>query len=392
LLDSLRGAGAVAVVAAHVAINGRTVPPGALLRPYVERFDVVLIVFFMLSAFLLYRPFVVARLEGRSASVPGYAVRRFLRVVPAYWAALILITLWLGLGTFWDPLGLLTYFGFLQGYKANTISGGLPQAWTLVVEAAFYAFLAVWAKAMTWLPRRDRRAVLRAELWGVAGLVVLSVAYKAIVIGSLPGDRVAGRPEPMMYTLPAQLDFFAVGMGLAAVSAWLATGGGLPRRLVGPAARPGVCWGVAGVAMLASTRVGLTGAYDEGYTGSEYAARHVLYAVAALGLILPGVIGVRDGGRVRRFMALRPLAYLGTISYGIYLWHLAVMVQLQRWGWAGEAGPGPFLELYVPTLGGGVLAGVVSWRILQRPMLRWGPTWRPRLARNATMPSVAPRR
>jgi peptidoglycan/LPS O-acetylase OafA/YrhL len=356
------------VVAAHVAINGETIPPGAALRPYVERFDVALIIFFVLSAFLLYRPFVGARLDGRAASVAGYGGRRIMRVVPAYWLALTLVTLWLGLGAFWDPLGLLTYFGFMQGYNQSTMAGGLPQAWTLGVEVAFYVLLAVWAKAMSWLPDRGPRAVLRGELCGVALLLLISFAYKAFVIAG--AEHVAGRPEPLMYTLPAQLDFFALGMGLAVISAWVSRGGGAPRLLATAARRPGLCWAAAGLALLASTRAGLTGVYDDGYTPAAYAARHVLYAFAALALILPGVFGA--GGRVRRVMALRPLAYLGTISYGIYLWHLAIMVQLQRWGWAGEAGPGAFLELYLPTIGGGVVMGALSWHLMQRPMLGWG--------------------
>jgi peptidoglycan/LPS O-acetylase OafA/YrhL len=366
LLDSLRGVGAVSVVVAHVAITGHTVPPGSALRPYVERLDVVLIVFFALSAFLLYRPFVAARLDGRRPSVLEYGWRRIIRVLPAYRVALTIVTLWLGLGSFWDPLGLLTYFGLLQNYTHSTISGGLPQAWTLVIEAAFYVLLPVWALIMRRLPARGERAVLRSELWGVAVLVALSVAYKL----AAAAGGVAGRPEPAMYTLPAQLDFFALGMGLAVVSAWGARAGRLPRPLAAAARHPGLCWGSAALAFLLSTRI-LTGSYDHGYTPAEYAARHVLYAFTALALMVPGAFAVADGGRVRRVMGFPPLAYLGTLAYGIYLWHLGIMIQLQRWDWGVGTGPGAFLELLLPTLGGALVAGALSWHLLQRPMVGW---------------------
>ena len=44
-------------------------------------------IFFVISGFLLYRPFVVRKLRGEPfPSIGGYAIRRFLRIVPAYWS------------------------------------------------------------------------------------------------------------------------------------------------------------------------------------------------------------------------------------------------------------------------------------------------------------------
>ena len=56
-----------------------------------------------------------------------------------------------------------------------------------------------------------------------------------------------------------------------------------------------------------------------------------------LGLLAPAVLGVRGGGRVRRLLAWRPLAWVGLVSYGVYLWHLDVLRELDDAGLPGAA-------------------------------------------------------
>ena len=54
--------------------------------------------FFVISGFLLYRPFVAARAAARTGPAPGkYARRRVLRIVPGYWVALTVLALVFGL-------------------------------------------------------------------------------------------------------------------------------------------------------------------------------------------------------------------------------------------------------------------------------------------------------
>src|SRR4051812_15138454 len=94
-MDSMRGIAVIAVVATHttffVALKGTHTAQ--------VRFGFISVtVFFVLSAFLLYGPFVDARLTNRRPpSVVGFAWRRFLRVVPAYFVALTVIAIALGL-------------------------------------------------------------------------------------------------------------------------------------------------------------------------------------------------------------------------------------------------------------------------------------------------------
>ena len=52
---------------------------------------------------------------------------------------------------------------------------------------------------------------------------------------------------------------------------------------------------------------------------------HVADGVIAAGLVAPAVIGAWSGGVIRRLLASRVMRGLGVVSYGIYLWHTAII-------------------------------------------------------------------
>src|SRR3954452_12960796 len=98
LVDGLRAVAALLVIVHHAGIYAVLGGTDSVLRPYVARLDVGVAIFFLISGFLLYRPFVRARFRSIGAPRPlAYGWRRFLRIVPAYWVALTVIALWLGL-------------------------------------------------------------------------------------------------------------------------------------------------------------------------------------------------------------------------------------------------------------------------------------------------------
>src|SRR4051812_48270279 len=191
-LDGLRAVAALSVVAFHVWLYTASDPT----RPTREGFSnrllfegrIGLVLFFVLSGFLLFRPF----MRG-GISLRRYFARRAARIVPAYWVALVgaVLLLWGGGGTPGirlpdaSSLGLFAVFG--QNYSDATIMQLNPVTWTLCVEVAFYLLL----------------PLLRPRLLPL--LVVVGLGWNLFVHVSAAG-QIAGK------ALPAFLPYFAVGM------------------------------------------------------------------------------------------------------------------------------------------------------------------------------------
>jgi peptidoglycan/LPS O-acetylase OafA/YrhL len=336
----------------------------------VARLDVGVTIFFLLSGFLLYRPFVRARLLGeRAPAVRPYARRRVLRIVPAYWLALLVSAIWLGKHEVLDPATGWKYFGFLQIYTSGQV-GGLAQAWTLCVEITFYAFLPVWA----WLMRRragGRPGSARSEWIALAGLAAFSVAYQAVLEFTAADPAHALAPRALTY-LPGYLDHFAIGMAIAVASVEAERRGRPPRAVAWAQRRPWLSWALAVVAYAAVCRgIGLSGVgiLGEPFTAWQALGRHELYAVVALGVLLPAVFGDPAEGRLRRWLGHRWLVYLGLISYGIYLWHDTVLEQAYHWE-AWRLPLHPYFDFLLVGLPGGIALAALSFHLWERPWLR----------------------
>jgi peptidoglycan/LPS O-acetylase OafA/YrhL len=369
LVDSLRAIAALSVVGAHAAFPAG-IYDDEFVRRFVTRLDVGVTIFFLISGFLLYRPFVRARFAGEgSPSAGAYAWRRFLRIVPAYWVALTVIALvQLDHSEIFSVSGFFTYYCFGQVYDPQTGLGGIPQAWTLCVEVAFYVMLPIWALAMRRLPGRSPRELIRWELIALAGLAAASFVYKVVLVQKHALDD--SSLGPYMLSLPQFLDQFAIGMALAVGSVWWSSRDEQPRALRLLDRRPGISWAVAFAAFVAvSLLIGLNGVFGEHIDRSEFFLRHYLFAVVAIGLLLPAFFGEPEHGLVRRVLANRVLLWLGVVSYGIYLWHSAVYEQLTRWGFHDIANATHRYIWFLAAVAVSSLVAAVSYYGVERPAL-----------------------
>src|ERR1700755_283684 len=94
LIDGLRAVAAIGVLLTHSSISSGLVTAEATGFRYAQRLEVGVTIFFVISGFVLYRPFLLLR--GALPPLGRYAWRRALRIVPAYWIALTLSALILG--------------------------------------------------------------------------------------------------------------------------------------------------------------------------------------------------------------------------------------------------------------------------------------------------------
>jgi peptidoglycan/LPS O-acetylase OafA/YrhL len=322
-------------------------------------------IFFLLSGFLLYRPFVRGQLQGtHRIAVRDFTRRRLLRIVPAYWFALTILALWPGLPE--HPLGhnWWRFYFFAQDASDNTLFGGLGTAWSLGTEVSFYLVLPFYALLIARLARG--RSLRHRVGLDVALLLVLSV-------GSLLAGGALVPSEPQLgYTLVGTFDWFAIGMAVALASAVIEHTGKVPRvvRLIWR--WPSLCWAGAFAALtFAAWYWERTGRYDPYRDGPL----HLIWAAIALFLLLPAAFPHGARGVPSRVLSTRLLAWLGLVSYGIYLWHLpltpkvhAGLVDLTGHQLTGPAGT---LELFACVVAASAACAAVSYYLVERPLLRF---------------------
>lgn len=369
--DGLRAIAAVSVALVHSAFISGFNLRNDTWGPFTARLDIGVAVFFVISGFLLYRPFVLARFRDAPApGAGGYFKRRFLRIFPAFWLVFTLVLLVPQLHglSFQMPSagGLVAHYTLTHIYFHAHVVGPVQQSWTLATELSFYLFLPLYAFA---LRRVGARWALRAELGAVAFLYLFSVGFRLWLF--------VGRPAELngMYNtwLPARIDLFALGMLLAVLSAWWAVRPeGQPRLFSHPAV-PWVAWSVALLSFwYLSVGFGLNDTLKRGPVEFSHAQQMWLqffWGVSSFFLVLPAVFGPQDRGAVRRFLANRAIAWTGLVSYGIYLWHEAVIdwyLHLTN----GVAFGSDFAEITLFMAAGTAVVAALSYYLLERPVLR----------------------
>ena len=121
--------------------------------------------------------------------------------------------------------------------------------------------------------------------------------------------------------------------------------------------------------VVVSKGIGLTGSAFDHVTEARYLARHYLYAAIALGIFLPAVFGEPEAGLIRRVLGWRPILWIGLVSYGAFLYHVAVLEQLQKWRFGSFADDVSPYVWFPVALAGALAIAAVSWYCFERPLL-----------------------
>jgi peptidoglycan/LPS O-acetylase OafA/YrhL len=363
-VDALRAIAALMVLASHAPFLGAQDPVGP--AKLASRLGVGVWIFFAASGYLIAGPFLRALLEGRRAPSAGrYAIRRAVRIFPAYWVALAALLLIGGasLAHGWQlPVHALLVHGLVPGELKSVFL----VAWSLGVELIFYALVplgvGLWLRLARGRPvplRRLVQSVLALWATAVAISVVLAVAFPFRAAQGLPGAvQVLDLVGSLANFCPGMLVFLAVVAVGSETSPWT-------RRYVAAASRPVPMLATAALLFLVATQL----PFQTSHVAT--AAQGPLFGIAS-GLVLATFVHAQWTGGV-----IRVLAPAGLVSYGVYLWHWVILTGLVHYGVTVLDGGG-----LVPTIGRIALlcaatlpVAAVSWLLLERPLLRRTSGW-----------------
>ncbi|MGH2758430.1 MAG: acyltransferase family protein [Actinomycetota bacterium] len=349
-LDGLRGLAILAVVAFHVAVIASDNAPWAYHSspPWyswpVFAGSLGVDIFFVLSGFLVLRSWRSIRETYRDdgfRSAAEFARRRGRRLLPPYWAALLILIPWrtpewLSSAGGWSNIAM---FASLN----QSVDPGLPQqlntvTWSLTTETHFYVVLPVLAM------------VGARYGWGrlLSLLIVATVGWRLVVGGTgEQAEWILGRADQFVAGMLAYTLVEKHGTGVPST---------LGRWLTG--SRAGWILGTS-LAVVALTHGALRLVQKPLIFLSLL---HAATGLAVAGLLVRGLC--RDGMRLFRSPIVgRMLGWLGLISYSLYLWHWPIVAEASRM-WGTSAG---VLALACVV---SVAVGVLSYALLERPFLR----------------------
>jgi peptidoglycan/LPS O-acetylase OafA/YrhL len=322
-LDGIRAAAALAVVAYH--LDPVTFAWG---RTGVD-------LFFVLSGYLITQ--ILLRHRGTSGLLGAFYARRGLRIWPIYYLALLACVVLNGRLERPFPMdGLIYHLTFTQNVQ-HYWSGPVPpftpallHTWTLALEEQFYL---AWPALVALAGRRR--------------LAALAVAVAALAVWA----RARGFAVTILIT---RCDGFALGGLLAAL---LDDRGRLERH-------PGRSrWAFAAVAAAALV---VCTAWERRLLPAWDPLKSLM-----ANLFFAGVVGLIACDAGRPWLAPlrdRRLCYLGRISYGIYLYHLIVIVFALEFRRQAGLPRGPALDLAM--VAATLALAAASWELVERPLLR----------------------
>lgn len=341
---------------------------------------------FVLSGFLLYRPWARWGMGVAVApSVPDFARRRLARIFPAYLVVLVAVSLIYppdrpeGLGD-WFRAVTLTWI-----YVPDDLRLALFQTWSLCTELSWYVALPVMAGATGVFARRlSPRAGFRLTIAMLCLSLPISAAWRWWVHSE-------DKEQYFTYSfwLPAFLFCFAGGAMVShfveGERAGLVSLRRLRRFTADRWALPVLALAVA---LLGTSSVG----GPPGFEPVSYAEHQVrtVCATAVAVILLAGVVLAPTTAPLTRLLSTRWFVAIGRWSYGIYLWHLPVIVILER-DITFPDGPVGLAWRLVWTLAISIPLGAATYAWVERPVIAWSRRARDRSVSSTTtsQPSAA---
>jgi peptidoglycan/LPS O-acetylase OafA/YrhL len=359
-LDGIRGLGMLMVVIFHTMTYlvfsygpyGDSVLPGAF---------VAVDVFFALSGFLITSLLLEERRRTGEISMRRFYIRRGLRLLPALYFTIAAFSAYVVLSGdvgFGDYIGatvkMLTYSSNFFIGDDQFLTQWFGQTWSLSIEEQFYIVWPLVLIALLYVFRGRPKAIIAV----LVAVILAVVAWRIVLFDHF------GIWSDVYYRTDARIDQPLAG-ALLAVLMHYGIVSDKPRPWLGVLGLGG--WMVA--AFVASP-------FEESY--------FQIVAPAILVASLATILGVLHGqGPAAVILALRPLQWLGRISYTLYLVHVAIFFAVRR----HITDPDANIQRVIIANGAALLATLVVHRLVEAPALRlkdkWAPARVPRVASNA---------
>ena len=285
-LTSLRAFAAAIVFFLHYSDYYRADHPGVLstlLRGGYEGVSV----FFVLSGFLLTTS-LLRDLKTASFDLWRYFIRRAARIYPLYFALLCMVYVVSPYFVHWQSLFLL------QGFFPSVVFTGIPPAWTLTVEESFYFLLPAVILLCLKIGKSSGLAL--------ACLALMALGFALLAL-NLP-DLIGSVQFMWSHTIFGRFPVFAIGIACAFL---------YERRKQYP---------IALLVVSAPLFVLFTclSAVESEHPDFRLADMFVALAAGAI------VLGLASDHRLTRFIGNRYFAYIGVISYALYLVQLTPFI------------------------------------------------------------------
>ena len=309
--------------------------------------------FFVLSGYLITR--ILLSNAGSPGLFVSFYARRGLRIWPIYYLSLLVLVAVNPLLAHPQPMnGLPYYLTYTQNIQYYAFHEPPPShvafrhTWTLALEEQFYL---IWPAVVLLCGRK--------RLIG-ACLAIAAGAYLA---------RIGGYFAPRgfsLYILPARCDGFALGGLLAALRAGPMAASRRLRIGLILSATAGFAYLASGIA--SKGVIGVFGLPTPPEPGPVLLAINVMFlGVVGLALEFSGAIALIP-------LRIAPMAYLGRISYGIYMYHYMIYWALDGAGSRfDDKAPWPLDVLKIAAT---IALAALSWHLIERPILGWKDRFR----------------
>ena len=325
-LDGVRGLALTMVVVHHVVVRDD--------NPLIRGGWLGVDLFFVLSGFLI----TCSVLEH--PEVGEFFRRRFWRLAPAMAVFLAIYVAWSAAADDaaqrmrW-ALAAATQWANIHGAIRPPFSPHIGHLWSLSAEVQFYV---IWGLALSYLVRRGTP---RPLVFGALGaLFALSwIERAALWEHGTPWNRLYLGPDTHSASLVA-----GCMVGIAFASGWLRAPNVLAVLTIPAIAVLG--WEVVELSFLDART------YTWGLT-----------AVAVSGAVIVASAAVRAPSPLRPALELPPLAWLGRVSYSVYLWHLPIIHEVAR------RRPNDLVEVALIAIPLSLAVGWLSYTVIERPLL-----------------------